>query len=154
MFKVNNKVTRTMPMAGRNGKIVWKHGLSQQKSLCYVETYQAPQNTGYHFKKTWLSLKGISYLQVIFVLIWMKQTLIWFNIQRDETRNGLSNIKDTFVENLLLHISVLHQSMCIFKVGLSSLNDGWPKCKEKVPMCQIPIKMLKQSAIPNSSLQN
>ena len=35
-----------------------------------------------------------------FVLIWMKQTLIWFNLQRDRTRNGLSNIKETFAESL------------------------------------------------------
>ena len=55
-----------------------------------------------------------------FVLIWMKQTLIWFNLQRDGTGNGLSNIKDTFVESLQLQMSVLHQSTCIFKAGLSS----------------------------------
>ena len=30
-------------------------------------------------------------------------------------------------------MSVLHQSMCIFKAGLSSLSDGWAKYKEKVP---------------------
>ena len=28
----------------------------------------------------------------------MKQTLIWFNLQRDGTGNGLPNIKDTFVD--------------------------------------------------------
>ena len=37
-----------------------------------------------------------------FVLIWMKQTLIWFNSQRYGTRNGLSNIEETFAENLRL----------------------------------------------------
>ena len=117
------------------------------------------QITGDQFKKTWLSLKGISCLQEIFVLIWMKQTLIWFNLQRDGSGNGLSNIKDTFAESLRLQMSVLHQSMCIFKAGgLSSSFDGWAKYKEKVPdvrcvrcqMCQISIKMLKQHAIPNS----
>ena len=41
----------------------------------------------------------------------MKQTLIWFNLQRDGTRNGLSNIKETFGESLQLEISVLHQRM-------------------------------------------
>ena len=30
-------------------------------------------------------------------------------------------------------MSVLHQSMRIFKTGLSSLSDGWAKYKEKVP---------------------
>ena len=69
-------------------------------------------------KITWLSLQGISCLQVIFVQIWMKQTLIWFSLQRDGTRNRLSNIKDTFAESLQLQMSVLHQSMCIFKAGL------------------------------------
>ena len=63
----------------------------------------------------------------------MKQTLIWFNLQRDGTGNGLSNIKDTFAESLQLQMSVLHQSMCIFKAGLSSSYDGWAKYKEKIP---------------------
>ena len=62
----------------------------------------------------------------------MKQTLIWFNLQRDGTGNRLSNIKDTFVESLQLQMSVLHQTMCIFKAGLSSLSDGWAKYEEKV----------------------
>ena len=30
-------------------------------------------------------------------------------------------------------MSVLHQSMCIFKAALPSSNDGWGKYKEKVP---------------------
>ena len=76
--------------------------------------------------------KGTSCLQVIFVLIWMKKTLIWFSLHRHGTGNGLSNIKDTFAESLKLQISVLHQSMCIFKAGLSSSYDCWAKYKEKV----------------------
>ena len=63
--------------------------------------------------KTLLSLKGISSFDS--VLIWMKQTLIWFNLQRDGTRNGLPNIKETFTENLQLQMPVLHQSMSIFQ---------------------------------------
>ena len=63
----------------------------------------------------------------------MKQTLIWFNLQRDGAGKGLSNIKDTFAESLQLQMSVLHQSMCIFKTGLSSSYDCWVKYKEKVP---------------------
>ena len=35
--------------------------------------------------------------------------LIWLNLQRDGTRNGMSNIKDTFTKFLLLQMSVLHQ---------------------------------------------
>ena len=41
-----------------------------------------------------------------------------------------------------------------FKTGLSISYDGWGKCKEKVPMCQIRIKMFKQHAIPISNLHN
>ena len=63
----------------------------------------------------------------------MKQALIWLNLQGDGTGNGLSNIKDTFAESLQLQMSVLHQSMCIIKTGLSSLYYGWAKYKEKVP---------------------
>ena len=63
----------------------------------------------------------------------MKQTLIWFNLQRDGTGNRLSSIKDTFAESLQLQMSVLHQSMWVFKIGLSRLSDGWEKYKEKVP---------------------
>ena len=42
-------------------------------------------------------------------------------------------MEDTFAESFPLQISVLHQSMCILKAGLSSLSDGWEKYKEKVP---------------------
>ena len=59
--------------------------------------------------------------------------LAYFNFQINGTGNGLSNIKDTFAESLQLQISVLHQCMCIFRAGLSSLSDGWVKYKEKVP---------------------
>ena len=71
---------------------------------------ERPKTPGITSKKTWLSLKGVSWLQVIFVLIWMKQTLIWFNLQRDGTGNRLSNV-------------ILRQSMRIFKAGLSSSYD-------------------------------
>ena len=43
----------------------------------------------------------------------------------------MSNIKDTFAENLQLQVSVLYQSLCIFKTGLSSLSEGWAKYTEK-----------------------
>ena len=88
------------------------------------------------------------------MLIEMKYTLVCFKIQRNGTGNGLSNIEDTFAESFQLQISVLHQSLCIFKAGLSSLSDAWEKYKKNVPECQITIKILKQHAIPNSSLQN
>ena len=60
-------------------------------------------------------MRGIGCLQVIFVLIWIKQTLIWFNLYRDGTGNGLPSTKYAFSESLQLQMSVLHQSMCIFQ---------------------------------------
>ena len=114
---------------------------------------QRPKTPRMTSQKTLLSLKGINCLQVIFVLIWIKQSLIWFNLQRDGTENGLSNIKDIFSESLQLQMSVLHQNMCIFKGGLSSWNMAGQNIKKKYLICHISIKMLKH-AIWNSSLQN
>ena len=86
----------------------------------------------------------------------MKQTLIWFNLQRDGTRNGLPDIKKTFSESLQLQMSVLHQRMSIFQssrlVSQFHMMAG-QNVKKKYPMCQILIKLLKQEATPNSSLQ-
>ena len=83
------------------------------------------------FKKTWLSLKRISYFQLILMLLgWSKR---WYASIWNGTENGLSNIEDTFPESFQLQISVLHQSLCIFKAGLSSLSHGWAKYKQKVP---------------------
>ena len=65
------------------------------------------QNTGDDFKKNIAFPEGNKLFAGDFVLIWMKQTLIWFNLQRDGTRNGLPNIKETFAENLQLKMSVL-----------------------------------------------
>ena len=113
-----------------------------------------PKKSGDHFSKTWLSLKEISYLQVIFVLVWMKQTLISFNLHRDETGNRFSNIKNTFTESLQLQMSVLHQR-CASSVWSLKLIHGWAKyiyIKKKYLMCHIPFKMLKKNAIPDSSL--
>ena len=73
----------------------------------------------------------------------MKQTLIRLNLQRDGTENGLSNVN-------------LQRSMRIFETGLSSSYDVMAEqnIKKKYLLCQIPIKMLKQHTIPNSSLHN
>ena len=96
----------------------------------------------------------MSCLQVIFVLIWMKQTLIWLNLQRDGTGNKLSNIK------VLLQKVCCYQCQFCTKVCASSrlvsqvhMMAG-QNIKKKYLMCQIPIKMLKQHAIPNSGLHN
>ena len=59
--------------------------------------------------------------------------LVCFSLQRNATGNGLLNIEDTFSESFQLQISVLHQSLCVFKAGLSNLSDGWAKYKQKVP---------------------
>ena len=87
----------------------------------------------------------------------MKQTLIWFNFQRNGTGTGLPNIKDTFAEGLQLQMSVLPQSMSILQssrlVSQVYMMAG-QNVKKKCLMSQIPIKMLKQNAIPNSSLHN
>ena len=53
----------------------------------------------------------------------MKPTLIWFNLQRDGTGNGLLIIKDTFAEQAHM---------------MAGQN-----IKKKYVMRQIPIKMLK-----------
>ena len=44
--------------------------------------------------------------------------LVNFNLQRNGTGNGLSNIKDTFAETLLLQVAVMYQCMCVSKAGL------------------------------------
>ena len=97
---------------------------------------------------------------MIFVLIWMKQALIWFSLQRDETENGLPNIKGTFAESLQCkcqQMSVLHQIMSIFQssrlVSQFHMMAG-QNVKKKYLICQIPIKMSKQEATLNSSLHN
>ena len=64
----------------------------------------------------------------------MNQTLVLFNLQRNAIGNGFPNIMYSFPESLLLKMSpLLHQSMCIFKAGLSRSYDGWAKYNKKVP---------------------
>ena len=123
-----------------------------------LEFIEQPKTLGLTSKKNLAFLEGNKLFAGDFVLIWMKQMLIWFNLQRDGTRNGLSNINETFAERLRLQMSVLHQCMSILQSSrlvsqVHMLYDGWAKCKEKY-LCQIPIKMLKQHATPNSSLHN
>ena len=87
----------------------------------------------------------------------MKQTVIWFNLQRNGTRNRLSNIKETFAESLQLQIPVLYQrmSICHSSMLVSQVHMmAEQNVKKKYLTCQIPIKILKQETIPNSSLHN
>ena len=51
--------------------------------------------------------KNIMTLQVTFMLVWMKQTLICFNLRRNGTGIGLSIIKDILVESLQAQMLVL-----------------------------------------------
>ena len=88
------------------------------------------------------------------MLFWMKQTLIYFSLQKYGTGNGLSNIIYTSAESFQLQILLLHQSIYISRVGLSSLNDGWQTIKKKYMMSQIPNKMLKRHASLDSNLPN
>ena len=117
---------------------------------------ERPKTPGMTSKKNTAFPEGNRLFAGDFVLIWMKQTLILFNLQRDGTRNGLSNIKETFAESLQLQMSVLHQRISIFQssmlVSQVHMMAG-QNVKKKYLMCQIPIKMLKQ-ATPNSSLHN
>ena len=81
----------------------------------YVKIYRAAQHTGDDFEKNIAFPEGNKQFAGDFVRIWMKQKLIWFNLQIDGTRNGLSNIKETFAGNLQLQMSVLRQSISIFQ---------------------------------------
>ena len=72
---------------------------------------ERPKRPGMTSKK---NIEGNKLFEGDFVLIWMKETLIWFNLQRDGTANGLSNIKETFAESFQLQMSVFHQRMSIF----------------------------------------
>ena len=40
---------------------------------------------------------------------------------------------DAFTKSFQLQLSVLHQSMCIFKAGLSGLSDAGQNIYKKVP---------------------
>ena len=119
---------------------------------------ERPKTPGMDSKKNNAFPEGNKLLADGFVLIWMKQALIWFNLQRDGTRNGSSNIKKTFAESLLLQMSVLHQRISIFQSSMLVVSQvhmmAEQNVKKKYLMCQILIKILKQEATPNSSLHN
>ena len=112
------------------------------------------RNTGDDFKKNIAFPEGNKQFPGDFVLIWMKQRLIWFNLQRDGTRNGLSNMRRLLQKICSYKCQFCTKVWASSKAGLTSSYDGWAKCKEKVPVCQITIKMLKQHATANSSLHN
>ena len=83
------------------------------------------------------------------MLIWMKQMLIWFQLQRDETGNGLSNIKNTFAE-VCSYKCQFFTKVCAFLRLVSQVHMiAGQNVKKKYLMPQIPTKMLKQHAVPN-----
>ena len=102
-----------------------------------------------------LSLKGIKLFAGDFRANLDETNADMVQFTKDGTGVGLSNIKDTFAESLHLIMSVLHQSMNIFQpsrlVTQVHMMAG-QNAKKKYLMCQNPIKMFKQHAIPNSSL--
>ena len=125
--------------------------LSKQ-SLCYVEIYWAAQNAGDYFKKSSAFREGNKQFCRWFCVNLDEKRLIWFNLQRYGTRNGLPNIKETFAENFLLKMSVSCTKVWAFsKAGQSSSYIWWlgkKNVKKKYLVCQIPIKMLKKYATP------
>ena len=82
----------------------------------------------------------------------MKQRLIWFNLQRDGTKNGLSNIKEKFAATNISSAPT-YEHFPVMLVSQVHMMAG-QNVKKRYLMCQIPIKMLKQEATPNSSLPN
>ena len=72
----------------------------------------------------------------------------------NRTGNGLSSISDIFAESLQLQTSVLHQSVCILKTGLSISYDGWTKYEVKVPDMLDTNQTVRKHVIPTSNLHN
>ena len=71
-----------------------------------------------------------------FVLTWMKETLIWFNLQRDGNKNGLPNIKNSFaatnVSSLLKYVHC--QDLNLPKLRIYS-SKGWRKTSQSRTLC-------------------
>ena len=111
------------------------------------------QNTGDDFKKNTAFPEGNRLFAGDFVLIWMKQTLIWFNLQRDGTGNVLTpriHLQKVCNNKYQFCTKVCTSSRLVSHVHMMAKQN----IKKKYLMCQIPIKMMKQHAIPNSSLHN
>ena len=93
------------------------------RNLCYVEIYRAAQNTGDHFKK-----KNMAFPEGF------KLFSGGFRANLDETNADMVQFTKMELEmDYLTPVSVLHQSVCIFKAGLSSSYAGWIKYKKNLP---------------------
>ena len=78
---------------------------------------------------------------------------MWFNLQIDGTRNGLSNIKEIFEATNVSSAPTYKHFPVVLVSQVHHMMAG-QNVKKKFLLCQIPIKMLKQKATPNSSLHN
>ena len=67
LLYISTKNLFSIIIVTRNRKIVWKHGSSTP-----IFPLVSAQNTRDQYQKTWKALKGISYLQELFMLLWMK----------------------------------------------------------------------------------
>ena len=107
-----------------------------------LQFIEQPKTLGLTSKKTLLSLKGISCLQVI--LCWSGWNKCWYG----------SIYKEMELEMDCLTSRRLLQKICCYKCQFCTKVWAGQNVKKKYLMCQIPIKMLKQHATPNSSLHN
>ena len=104
-----------------------------------------PKTPGMTSKKNIAFPEGNKLLAGNFVLIWMKRTLIWFNLQSD----GLE-IDCLTLRRLLQKVCSYQCQFCTnvwafssLHCCLSSSHDGWAKCKEKVPDLSDPNQNVK-----------
>ena len=96
----------------------------------------------------------ISCLQESFVLIWIKQTLIWFNLQRNGTGNRFV-ISRIFFQKFCSYKCQFCTKVCASSRLVSQVQMMvGENIKKKHLMCQVPIKMFKHNAIPNSRLHS
>ena len=109
---------------------------------------ERPKKLGITFKKTWLSLKGIGYLQLISVLIWRNKR--WYDSIYKEKELGM----DFLTSRILLQKVCSYkcqfctkESMCIFKTCCRELSRYvmvGQNIEKKFIQYHIPIKMLKK----------
>ena len=64
-------------------------------------------------------------------------------LQKNETKNRLSNIKDPLTERFEVQILVLHQSMCMCKADSSSLRHVWDSHSNIGTSCNSKLKLPK-----------
>ena len=115
---------------------------------------ERPRTLDITSRKTWLSLKKISCLQVIFVLIWMKQTL-YGSIYKEMELEMDCLTSRTFLQKACGCKCQFCTKICpSSRLASHVFTMAGQNIKKKYLMCLIPIKMLKQHAFPNSSLHN